>query len=286
MHQLGLSAIMALALVACGGAKPPESSTAGEEAMLESADLTSGESTPSEQPLPDDGSGSEFALQDSESPAQDQTESKIKPTATEAALKFTVVDKDKGPVPGIVVVLTAPDGRKYYTDETSAQGYAEVLVPNGQRYKAVFLSLGRREIDAWVPVSNQPKQTIRLRLNYKFHPPEKVEPPFVLEGVYFETGEATIRPESYPELDEVAEFMTRKPSARIEISGHTDSAGNRRANKVLSTKRAQACRDYLISKGIEASRIDSVGYGDERPIASNDTDEGRQRNRRIEAREL
>ena len=80
--------------------------------------------------------------------------------------------------------------------------------------------------------------------------------------------------------------MTHKKKVRIQISGHTDNVGKKAANKVLSQKRAQACRDYVISKGIEASRIEAVGYGDERPIEPNDSEEGRQKNRRIEAMEL
>lgn len=80
--------------------------------------------------------------------------------------------------------------------------------------------------------------------------------------------------------------MTYKKSARIEISGRTDNVGNPKSNKVLSEKRAQACRDNLISKGIDGSRVEAVGYGDEQSIASNDTEEGRQKNRRIEAIEL
>jgi OOP family OmpA-OmpF porin len=89
-----------------------------------------------------------------------------------------------------------------------------------------------------------------------------------------------------PRLDRVVEFMTYKKQARIQISGHTDNMGKKAANKVLSQNRANACRDYVISKGIDGSRIEAVGYGDERPIAPNDTEEGRQENRRIEAMEL
>jgi outer membrane protein OmpA-like peptidoglycan-associated protein len=108
----------------------------------------------------------------------------------------------------------------------------------------------------------------------------------VLGGITFDTGKATIRSESFPRLDSVVEYMTHKKSSRIEISGHTDNVGNPKANKTLSQKRAQACRDYLISKGIDGSRLQAIGHGDERPIAPNDTDDGRQRNRRIEATEL
>ena len=108
----------------------------------------------------------------------------------------------------------------------------------------------------------------------------------MLSGVNFDTGKATIRPESFSRLDIVVDFMTHKKSARVEISGHTDNVGNPKANKALSEKRAQACRDYIISKGVDRSRLKAVGYGDEHPIAPNDTDEGRQKNRRIEAKEL
>lgn len=209
--------------------------------------------------------------------------SKIKPTRTKAALKFTVVDKDKGPIKGLVISLTDPKGKTFYTEETDAKGYTEVLVPVGRKYDLVYLSLGRRKIAARVPVSKEPRQTIRLTLRYKRW--EK-PPQFVLEGVEFDTGKATIRPESYPRLDRVVEYMMHKKSARIEIAGHTDNVGNRRRNKALSRKRAQACRKYLISKGIAGRRIRAVGHGDERPIASNSTEDGRQKNRRIEAKEL
>jgi outer membrane protein OmpA-like peptidoglycan-associated protein len=219
---------------------------------------------------------------------QGRPESKIRATKSEAAVKFTVVDKDKGPIQGIIIALTAADGKKYYTEETSAQGYAELLVPVGQSYELVYLGLGRRDVAAKVTVTDEPNQNLRLTMRYKrLDPPAATpEPRFVLEGVTFDSGKTTIREDSYSRLDGVVEYMTHKKSSQIEISGHTDNAGNAKANKLLSEKRAQACRDYLVSKGIDASRIRAVGYGDERPVAPNDTEEGRKQNRRIEATEL
>jgi OOP family OmpA-OmpF porin len=102
----------------------------------------------------------------------------------------------------------------------------------------------------------------------------------------FDTGKAVLKSESYDKLDVLVEYMQRKRSAKVEISGHTDNAGKPAANKTLSAKRAEACRAYLISKGIDAARIKAAGYGQERPIASNDTEEGRAQNRRIEAIEV
>lgn len=217
--------------------------------------------------------------------------SKIKPTRTEAALRFTLVDKDKGPIKGIVIKLTAPRGKTYFTDETDAKGYTELLVPVGQKYELEYLSLGRRKISARIPVDNGPAQTIRLTLRYKRYEDPRTNrrsgaQNFILEGVHFETGKATIRRESFPRLDRVVEYMTHKTSARIEISGHTDNVGKARRNKALSRRRALACRKYLISKGIAGRRIQAVGFGAERPIASNATVEGRAQNRRIEAVEL
>ncbi|HXI60378.1 MAG TPA: OmpA family protein [Polyangia bacterium] len=210
--------------------------------------------------------------------------SKIEPTKTEAAMRFVVIDKEKGPVKGVVISMTAPDGTTYYTDETDGDGYAEVLVPVGKKYEVTYLSLGRKgDIAATVSVTDEPKQNVKLTLRYKRQPPP---PPFVLKGVTFDTARATIRPESYPLLDTVAEFMAHRKSARVEISGHTDNVGNARANKALSLRRAQACRNYIIAKGIDLGRLEAIGYGDERPMVPNDSDDNRQKNRRIEAREL
>jgi outer membrane protein OmpA-like peptidoglycan-associated protein len=232
-----------------------------------------------------DGESHDFVLHDAAGKAKDAhgvKASKLEPTKTEAAMKFTVVDKDKGPVKGVVVALTAGTG-KYYTEETDADGYAEVLVPVGQKYELTYLSLGRKDIAATVAVTDEPKQSVKLTLRFKNLPPP---PPFVLTGINFDTGKATIRPASLPRLDVLVEFMAHKKSARVEIAGHTDNVGKPKANKDLSARRAQSCRAYVISKGIDGLRIDAVGFGDERPLGPNTSDEARQKNRRIEAKEL
>jgi outer membrane protein OmpA-like peptidoglycan-associated protein len=236
-------------------------------------------------PAPASTEKPEFQLQDTHTAkeAHGATASKIKPTRTEAAMKLFVVDKDKGPVKGVVIVVTGPDKTKYYLEPTDSEGYAEVLVPVGRRYDISYLSLGRREIAATVPVADEPSQSVKLTLRYKREMPQQ---PFILAGVEFDTAKATIRPESFSRLDGVVEFMLHKPDTRVEISGHTDNVGKAKANKALSEARAQACRDYIVSKGVDKKRLEAVGFGAERPIAPNDTDEGRQKNRRIEAKEL
>lgn len=110
----------------------------------------------------------------------------------------------------------------------------------------------------------------------------KMGVPIVLEGITFATGKADITPESEATLQKALKTLTTYPDISVEISGYTDNVGNNKSNQVLSEKRANAVRDWLISKGISGDRITAIGYGEEKPIAPNDTPENRQKNRRIE----
>jgi OOP family OmpA-OmpF porin len=105
---------------------------------------------------------------------------------------------------------------------------------------------------------------------------------FATEGVEFETGSDVIRTSSYPSLDNVASIMAKYPNYSLSINGYTDSVGNDNNNLKLSEKRAQACFDYLVNKGVSPSNMSSVGYGEASPVADNASKEGRQRNRRVE----
>ncbi len=100
--------------------------------------------------------------------------------------------------------------------------------------------------------------------------------------ILFNSGKSTFRPGVSQKLDEVVTIMKEFSRAEFVIEGHTDSVGRASSNKTLSTARAKAVLDYLISKGIDASRLESKGYGEERPIESNSTSTGRAINRRVE----
>lgn len=100
--------------------------------------------------------------------------------------------------------------------------------------------------------------------------------------VLFETGKAVIKPASYSLLDELVALLEEYPKAYISLIGHTDSQGGEDANLQLSKDRAAAVKAYLIKKGIDESRITSDGFGEMRPIASNESAEGRAKNRRVE----
>ena len=102
------------------------------------------------------------------------------------------------------------------------------------------------------------------------------------ENLEFETGKDIIKEESIPSLTELAEVLVKRPEWKLQISGHTDNVGNDQANLVLSKKRAEAVKNFMISKTIESERLYVLFFGETMPIASNDTKEGRQKNRRVE----
>jgi outer membrane protein OmpA-like peptidoglycan-associated protein/tetratricopeptide (TPR) repeat protein len=108
----------------------------------------------------------------------------------------------------------------------------------------------------------------------------------VLDHIFFETGKAVLRPESYDALDQVFRFLENNPSMRLEISGHTDNTGTLRINQRLSRDRAKAVVDYLVNRGISQEMLVSQGYADTQPVAPNNTSEGREQNRRVEFKVL
>lgn len=102
------------------------------------------------------------------------------------------------------------------------------------------------------------------------------------EKVFFKTGKAEILPVSFPLLEEIAQALRDHPAIRVRIEGHTDSVGSDRANLRLSQARAESVRRFLISRGVEATRLVAVGRGEEVPLDDNSTEAGRAINRRVE----
>ena len=102
----------------------------------------------------------------------------------------------------------------------------------------------------------------------------------------FAFDKSVIKPEYYPFLDELIPVMKRNPGLRVEIQGHADSTGTDRYNQALSERRAKAVRNYLIKKNVVASRLTAVGFGEKNPAYTNDTSEGRSKNRRVELKPL
>lgn len=112
--------------------------------------------------------------------------------------------------------------------------------------------------------------------------PIKTGVPVVLKNIFFDTDKFDLKEQSFSELEILLSFLNNNSSLTIEISGHTDNRGDKTHNQTLSKNRAKAVYTYLINKGIATERLQFKGYGEEKPIASNETEEGRAQNRRTE----
>lgn len=105
---------------------------------------------------------------------------------------------------------------------------------------------------------------------------------FTIDDLRFETGSAALTPDSSTHLAMLAAVLKAYPKATVSVRGHADNAGDPEANKKLSADRAAAVKQALVERGVPATQIESEGHGSERPIASNESEEGRARNRRVE----
>ncbi len=114
----------------------------------------------------------------------------------------------------------------------------------------------------------------------------KIGVPVILDGITFATGKSEITPQSENTLRKALKTLQTYSDISVEISGHTDNVGSDASNQKLSERRANAVRDWLIREGISPDRITAVGYGESQPTATNDTPEGRQKNRRIEFKRI
>jgi len=113
-------------------------------------------------------------------------------------------------------------------------------------------------------------------------PPPPVKKKIVLRSVHFDFNKYNIRADAVPVLDEAAKILKEEGTVAVIVEGHTDSVGSDAYNMKLSKRRADAVRSYLVDHGVSASRISTEGYGKRRPVASNDTADGRAQNRRVE----
>jgi outer membrane protein OmpA-like peptidoglycan-associated protein len=105
---------------------------------------------------------------------------------------------------------------------------------------------------------------------------------FVFDHLNFESASTKITPESEQTLKDLTAILKAYPAVNVRLEGHTDSAGAKEANKMLSQNRADAIRVTLVASGVDTKRMETAGWGEEKPIASNDTEEGRAQNRRLE----
>ncbi len=190
-------------------------------------------------------------------------------------------DKTKQPISAGLQYEILPEGIVAgYAFSNAVDGSYKIVLPSGKNYSFMatadqFLSVSENlNLDSTVSYS-EIKRDLYLA-------PIEVGQTIRLNNIFFDFGNATLRAESYPELDRVVKVLNDNPKIEIEMSGHTDNIGGADANLKLSEERANAVKKYLVAKNISESRIIAKGYGETKPVAENKTDEGRQQNRRVE----
>jgi outer membrane protein OmpA-like peptidoglycan-associated protein len=191
--------------------------------------------------------------------------------------------KTEEPISASLLYETLPDGAEAGNAvSNAADGSFKIILPYDKNYSI------RATADHFFAISENLNLDSLVKAGYKeihkdlYLVPIEVGQVVRLNNVFFDFDKWDLRPESFFELDRVAKLLRENRAIEIEISAHTDSKGSDDYNFKLSDNRARSVMEYIISKGIDASRIKSQGYGETKPIATNETDDGRQLNRRVE----
>lgn len=205
----------------------------------------------------------------------------MRPTPTVVVSGIVTNAKTKEKVGAYVLVEDIQTGELIAASKSnSTTGKYLVVLPAGRNYsvsanKEAFFFYSQK-FD--VPVTAKYQE---INKDIELQPIEKGAK-VVLNNIFFETGKATLSPESRLELDKAVDLMKQNPSMVVEVGGHTDNVGDDAYNMRLSHDRARAVRDYLVNASIRAERVQAKGYGEANPIATNETEEGRKANRRTE----
>ncbi len=200
-----------------------------------------------------------------------------------ALISGKVIDQKTGkPIAARIIYQTLPDGAEAgEANSDPVTGEYKLVLPYGQKYsmRAIapdFIAEGDN-IDLTQTKGYQEIKGKELKLV-----PIEVGRAVRLNNIFFDLGKSELRSESSPELDRIVTVLNDNPKMVIELGGHTDNTGSKELNSKLSQDRADSVREYLIGKGIEPDRVASKGFGETKPVATNDTEEGRQQNRRVE----
>jgi len=197
-------------------------------------------------------------------------------------LAGNVYNKTTGkPLNAEIILDDLTSGNPYTTIKSSGNdAYYEITLPVGFNF-GLFPSL-----TGYIPI-NENIDTREMTPNSSYFRdlylvPVEVGESLTLNNVFFDFAKASLRKESHPALNRLLELFALYPELKVEISGHTDWVGGDDFNKKLSGDRAKSVKDYLVANKIASVQIRTIGYGEEKPVATNETDEGRQLNRRVE----
>jgi outer membrane protein OmpA-like peptidoglycan-associated protein len=185
------------------------------------------------------------------------------------------------PVESVIRIADSKTDQERLLSKTTPQGAYKVVLATGADYNIAAYAKGYTfHSERFVVPAEQAYQEVEKNILLAKLKPGGI---VILHNVYFDFDRAVLRPESKAELENLVRLLNENPTMKIEIRGHTDSKGSDEYNIRLSRSRAKAVVDWLVVPGgISKDRLSSVGYGESLPIASNDSDEGRQLNRRVE----
>ncbi len=202
-----------------------------------------------------------------------------------------VIDaKTRRPLVAKTDFIILPENKAHLEGSTDKAGEFLVCLPAGKDYALNVNKEGYLFHSENFALSNKNTLKDPFLLEIELQPiPEAASDdkpiaskPVILKNVFFDTGSSELRPASFVELDRLKQLLEENPGMKIQISGHTDNVGEDEANLTLSDNRANAVLNYLVTNGIAQSRLSAKGYGELQPIDDNETDEGRQNNRRTE----
>ena len=198
-------------------------------------------------------------------------------------LRGKVIDETTAAPLGAVISLVNNETNEVITkiNANPATGEFELVIPHGGNYGVATERAGYlfNSINFNLPQFAEYQEIDTHIIMVKAEVGSKV----VLKNIFFDVGKSDLKPESIAEVENIRELLVANTALKVQINGHTDNSGNAASNKTLSLKRASAVVTYLTQKGIAASRLSAKGYGSERPIVSNDDEEGgREINRRTE----
>lgn len=197
-----------------------------------------------------------------------------------ATLDVVVKNRSNERIPNDKITFIGQESRLEVVGITDVNGEFVVQLPAGDDY-AIKVEMIGEELDYNTfgvpsPPPGAVFKPVTLEIIYE------LPTSFVLEDLYFESGQYSIKKKSYDGLNKLADYLVRKGVMNIRIEGYTDSDGSESSNQTLSANRSSAVKKYLVHKGVSANRIKTVGKGELDPIASNDSPDGKAKNRRTE----
>lgn len=199
-----------------------------------------------------------------------------------------IVDKTTGqPIGAKIIYERLPDGKDVGIAQSNPEtGEYEIRLPAGHLYGVRAESPGKISESQNLDLRDIKSDKVIEHSDFSLAPigvaTLKENVTITLNNVFFDFDKTTLKPESYPELNRIVELLSEQTGIQIELSGHTDAVGTEEYNLGLSNRRANAVRKYLLQKGVDSNRIVAVYFGEAKPVDTNETPEGRKKNRRVE----